>query len=270
MKTLYRLPALFLALGLVGLAPAIAQAETTVEETYVSTSGSTRMLLQLQRRQGDYQTTIAGKRWSGKITYGRVLGHNGNRTIHATFKDSADPVPDRFNPPYCEGDLTLRQTVEKNRFVINAQWTVKGGKNCPAVGRTNTVRLVEDLPIADRQGDFYFENSKQWFGPWTGQNDFHTWDYWKAVSADGKLNCRATPNGKIVKVYKKGEWFKSRYDGRGIASAILGAENRETHPSAIVPSQIKGAPWLLTQDKCFVRANDRHIEPIPAWNLLQN
>jgi hypothetical protein len=72
-----------------------------------------------------------------------------------------------------------------------------------------------------------------------------TWDQWNVVSRDGELNCRTTPNGRIVKVYKSGKdrVFATRDNDNAIQLA-------------------NGSPWLLTRDRCYVRAHTQYIQPI--------
>ncbi|HEY9907708.1 MAG TPA: hypothetical protein V6D18_08860, partial [Thermosynechococcaceae cyanobacterium] len=145
--------------------------------------------------------------------------------------------------------------------VLAATWRVTRGKNCPVINQTISLRLVEALPVADSQGNYFFENSKEWYGIDAGQNVFHTWDSWQVVDASGALNCRVRPNGEVLKTYRKGDRITSLYDGRGHASAILGADNQEKNPSLLQPKNIKGAPWMQTRDRCFVRANRQYIQP---------
>ena len=77
-----------------------------------------------------------------------------------------------------------RQAVGRStqlRMLMN--WTVRGGKNCPSVGQSFTMTLLEAIPQADRNGD-------------------HTqsWGLWQVIATDGKLNCRATANGKVIAI----------------------------------------------------------------------
>ncbi|MEP0874211.1 hypothetical protein NDA01_31450 [Trichocoleus desertorum AS-A10] len=237
--------------------------------SYVSANGSTRLLLDEKNWYGEYQTQINGKVWAGEITPGRILGHTGNRAMYSSFKDNPGVVlesPDEVNS-FCSGGFTAIQTVENGRYVLKARWSASEGKNCPGVGQPITLRLVEALPIADKKGDYFFENSKEWYGLPNGQNEFHTWDLWQVVDASGPLSCRVKPNGKIMKTYRRGDRITAGYDGRGHASAILGADNKETHPSALNPSSIKGAPWMRTSDKCFVRANRQYIQPLSGSKI---
>ena len=244
------------------LSPAVAHAADW-GTNYASSFGSTRLLLKNDGGEaiGDYQTQISGTTWSGQIRTQRILGHNGNRAFYGSFTDR--PGNNLFRPSAgvsCTGDFVGIQTVEADRYVVQASWKVTGGSQCPTIGQTFSLRLVESLPVADSQGNFTRSNTGTWYGLGSGQNEVHTWDRWQAVDANGTLNCRDRPNGQMVRTYRKGDLFASRYDGRGIATAILGANNSEDNPS--VTMQVKGDPWMLTQDRCFVRSNSRYIQPL--------
>lgn len=259
-------------IALTALAPAVlpfspslaAPAGADLYSTYLSASGSTRLRLNNETGAIDYQTQIKGQIWSGQVQPLRRLGHNGNRSIMGPFRDVLSRSFVNQPETFCAGDFSTSQTVVNNRYVLQSTWRVMGGRNCPMLGQSVNLRLVEAVPVADRQGDFFFDNSKAWSGLDPGQNDFHTWNRWQVVDASGALNCRVKPNGAIAKTYRRGDRLTASYDGRGVASAILGANNTETHPSVLDPKRIKGAPWLLTQDKCFVRANSQYIQPLSA------
>jgi hypothetical protein len=65
-----------------------------------------------------------------------------------------------------------------------------------------------------------------------------------------------------MRSYRRGDQFGSRYDGRGTASAILGADNTESIPSTVFSGKIQGPPWMLTRDECYVRSNSKYIQPL--------
>jgi hypothetical protein len=254
------------------LAPSIAQADvfSPSATNYHSTSGTTRLILMKGEGSNagkwliDYQTQVNGETWSGSAQSTKVLGHDGNRNIGGTFKDFAGKSG---IPPYdgtversCTGDFTVIQTAPADRYQLKMIWTVTGGKNCGSIGKTFNIDLSETLPIADANGDFQIQNTATWGGLNSGQNDFHTWDRWQVV--DDRLNCRKRPNGEIVSTYRRGDRFESRYDGRGMASAILGADNTEISPSVLFSGKIKGAPWMMTSDGCYVRSNRKYIQPL--------
>jgi hypothetical protein len=251
-----------------------AGAATARSSNYQSNSGATRFLL-INEGEGaaqwrmDYQTTVQGQRWSGEVQAQRVLGRDGNRSIYGTFKDMPGTYINPREPQvFCTGDFVGTQSFRNDRYFLDVQWSVTGGKGCPTIGQKVNLQLSEAIPVANAAGDFYFENSRVWFGLGTGQNEFHTWDRWQVVES-GSLNCRERPNGAIVRKYRQGDHFEAKYDGRGIASAILGADNTETNPSSMDPNTIKGKPWMLTTDKCFVRSNRRHIQPLSASQPFQ-
>ncbi len=98
------------------------------------------------------------------------------------------------------------------------------------------------LPRPNSRGDFTPRNANTYQSE---TNGMVTWPTWRVVSSDGELNCRATPNGRIMKVYL------ARRDR-------IQAETR----GANAISFSGGAPWMLTRDRCYVRANARYIQPI--------
>ena len=251
------------------------QSSAHANSNYANVAGTVKLLLRNSEQERplpwymDYQAEIQGKTWSGEVQPQRVLGHDGNRTIYGTFKDMPGTSVEREANVFCTGDFTAMQSFKQQRYWLNVSWHSTGGKNCPTIGKTVNLQLAEALPIADAQGDFFFANSRAWNGLESGQNDFHIWDRWQVVDASGRLNCRARPQGKVVRTYRKGAQLAARYDSRGVASAILGADNSETSPSLMDPANLKGAPWLLTQHNCFVRANRRYIEPLSISQPFQ-
>jgi hypothetical protein len=98
------------------------------------------------------------------------------------------------------------------------------------------------LPRASQSGDFTQRNANI-----RRINDqrWGTWDRWNVVSRDGELNCRNSPNGQVVKVYKTGK--DKVFATRSADNAIR---------------TLNGSPWLLTSDRCYVRANNQYIQPI--------
>lgn len=99
------------------------------------------------------------------------------------------------------------------------------------------------LPRSNRRGDFTPANANTFVSETNGRV---TWPYWRVVSSDGELNCRQTPNGRIVRVYLNHR-DRVQAELRG-GNAFVAATN--------------GAPWLLTRDRCYVRANTQYIQPV--------
>lgn len=76
-----------------------------------------------------------------------------------------------------------------------------------------------------------------------------TWPDWQVVSSDGELNWRQTPNGRILRVY---------FNNHDRVHAELRSGNAFVSAS-------NGSPWMLTRDRCYVRANVPYIRPVPNW-----
>jgi hypothetical protein len=251
-------------------APSIAQAADTapVFTHYQSAASTTRVLLtsfgpsQSNKWIMDYQTKINGETWSGSAQFTRVLGQNGNRALYGTFKDYAGDTgrpPNNGSERSCSGDLTASQTAPNGRYQLKATWKVTGGKNCATIGKTFNLDLAESIPIADANGNFQFQNASAWTGLGPNQSDLSTWERWQVV--DDGLNCRARPNGAIVRTYRRGEQFAPRYEGRGgNPTAFLGSENTEAAPDQV--RQFKGDPWIRTRANCYVRSNSQYIQPL--------
>jgi len=99
------------------------------------------------------------------------------------------------------------------------------------------------LPRPNRNGDFNSRNANTFLSE---TNGMVTWPYWQVVSSDGELNCRQTPNGRIMRVYLNNR-DRVRAELRG-GNAFVTASN--------------GSPWMLTRDRCYVRANSQYIKPV--------
>ncbi|MDX2231392.1 MAG: hypothetical protein NW220_17285 [Leptolyngbyaceae cyanobacterium bins.349] len=99
------------------------------------------------------------------------------------------------------------------------------------------------LPQPNRRGDFNASNANTFLSE---TNGMVTWPTWQVVSSDGELNCRATPNGRIVKVY-----FAKR---NRVQAELRGGNAFVSAPN--------GSPWMLTRDRCYVRANSRYVQPL--------
>lgn len=125
---------------------------------------------------------------------------------------------------------------------IEARWTITGGNNCPALGKTGSLNLVEPLPQADHSGDYTPGNANA-NTAMSQTNGEYTWPTWIATSADGTLNCRATPNGAVKFTYKAGQRIE-------VADRCGNAFDSSA-----------GSPWLRTTKGCFVRANRQYIAP---------
>ncbi|MEG4285616.1 hypothetical protein QUB68_21035 [Microcoleus sp. A006_D1] len=116
---------------------------------------------------------------------------------------------------------------------------MKGGENCPSIGQTFKVNLVEPLPRANASGDYTSSNANTWLSQTAGSV---TWPAWRVSSRDGELNCRQTPNGGIQRVYRANR-------------DTIYAELRGGNAIMIADDQ----PWLLTIQGCYVRANSQYI-----------
>jgi hypothetical protein len=197
---------------------------------------------------GVYTARAGGHLWLGRVTLGAINHGVGNQWRYdGTFTDAWRTQSSEGQT--CTGNfgVFVSSVGRDNPYKTAAvTWKVTGGSGCPSVGQTFNLTLREALPIADADGNFNNRNAMGWYGG--TQNT--TWGSWRTVTSS--LNCRKTPNGEILKTYGQGQTLKAEADRSG--SSFLGANGGGS-------GTLNGAPWLKTQDKCYVRANSRYITP---------
>lgn len=207
---------------------------------YRSTSGKTELRISEWNatrvdRPGSYTTHIGDQTWNGSLKV-NVEGSSTNLFYQGTFEDS----PLRNSRIKCTGTIAMnRREIDARRGMnLAVSWTVTGGNQCPAIGQTFTMTLPEALPVASDRGDY-----------------IQSWGRWQVVSADGQLNCRATPNGNVLHTFKRGD--EIFLDGR-LGDTI---------------SMHNGSPWMYVPylgypyrdanyKPCYVRANVQYIAPL--------
>jgi hypothetical protein len=209
---------------------------------YTTTTGQTRFVLDLSRSKPsvEYVSRIQGKDWIGSANVSGVpVPNSGVSRYRGTFRDfRTGPGTEQI----CTGTIDILDNLPAQRFSVT--WKATGGTSCPVIGQTVTLNLVDALPRSDARGDFTPAIVDQW----NGGTQFSTWRGWRVVSADGSLNCRATPNGAIRRTYKTGDSITAFRDRSGLAMTIF-----------------NGSPWLRTSDNCFVRANSRFMQPTNSF-----
>lgn len=209
---------------------------------YTTTTGQTRFVLDLSRSQPsvEYVSRIQGKDWIGAANVSGVpVPASGVSRYRGTFRDFRTGAGAE---QFCTGTIDILDNRPGQRFSVT--WNVAGGKAYPVIGQTVTLNLVAALPPPDARGDFTSASVDQWHGG----TQASTWRGWRVVSADGFLNCRATPNGTIRRTYNLGEPIAAFRDRSGLAMTTF-----------------NGAPWLRTADNCLVRANTRFIQPTNSF-----
>ncbi|MEG5174750.1 hypothetical protein QUB25_21815 [Microcoleus sp. B3-D7] len=211
--------------------------------TYVNPNGKTTLNLSEKgnNRSGFYITKVGNREFLGNIQITRSEGAAGSYYYNGTFKDSASGPGRKI---VCSGDITIvrRQVGRSSQLGAEVTWKVKGGENCPSMGQTFKVNLVEALPRPNASGDYTSSNANTWLGQTSGLG---TWPSWRVTSRDGELNCRQTPNGAIKQVYRANQ-------------DPIAAELRGTNAIKIENDQ----PWLLTTKGCYVRANSQYVQPV--------
>ncbi|MBD1827850.1 hypothetical protein NDI47_20570 [Microcoleus vaginatus GB1-A2] len=211
--------------------------------TYVNPNGKTtlNLLEKGNNRSGFYLTKVGNREFFGNIQITRSEGAAGSYYYNGTFKDSAIGPGRKI---VCSGDIAIvrRQVGRSSQLGAEVTWKVKAGENCPSIGQTFKVNLVEALPRPNASGDYTSSNANTWSSQ---TNGFVTWPAWRVTSRDGQLNCRKTANGAIQQVY--------RADRDTVAAELRGA-------NAI--TMANGQPWLLTRQGCYVRANSQYVQPV--------
>ncbi|MEG4044779.1 hypothetical protein [Microcoleus sp. Pol17_C1] len=230
---------ILLSTGVVSLIWCAAASATT----YVNPNGKTTLNLSEKgnNRSGFYITKVGNREFLGNIQITRYEGAAGSYYYNGTFKDSASGPGQKI---VCSGDITIvrRQVGRSSQLGAEVTWKVKGGENCPSIGQTFKVNLVESLPRPNASGDYTSSNANTWLGQTSGLG---TWPSWRVTSRDGELNCRQTPNGAIKQVYRANQ-------------DPIAAELRGTNAIKIENNQ----PWLLTTKGCYVRANSQYVQPV--------
>jgi hypothetical protein len=129
-----------LAIGSILLLPSSAQATI-----YQTPSGSTQLFMDSSNPNSpwrmDYRTKTEDEAWSGEINPTKVVQQNGTATIYGTFQDSpGDRLSDKI---FCTGDVVAIQTFAIDRFQLNINWSVTGGKACTEIGTQFKLNLSE-------------------------------------------------------------------------------------------------------------------------------
>jgi len=177
----------------------------------------------------------------GNIQITRSQGAVGSYYYNGTFKDSAIGPGRKI---VCSGNITIvrRQLGRSNQLGAEVPWKVKAGENCPSLGKTFKVNLVEALPRPNARCDYTSSNANTWLTETAGSG---TWPTWRVTSREAELNCRKTPNKAIQRVY--------RADRDTVAPEHRGVK-------AIMMAN--GQPWLLTRQRCYVRSNSQYVQPV--------
>jgi hypothetical protein len=129
-----------LAIGSITLLPSAAQATI-----YQTPSGSTQLLINSSNPNSpwrmEYRTKTQDETWFGEINSTKIVQQNGTTTMYGTFQDS--PGDRLSNKIFCTGDVVAIQTFAIDRFQLNINWTVTGGKACTETGTQFQLQLAE-------------------------------------------------------------------------------------------------------------------------------
>jgi hypothetical protein len=187
-----------------------------------------------------------GPLWTSKLTLTRSnSGTGGNRVYSGTF---VQEIPLETGTITCSGEVTLNRTRsgrENLRHAVTMTRKFTGGSNCSQIGETDTWNFNEAIPQAGDRAEYNDTNAYTWLN---ANRKASTWIEWQLQSGIRQLNCRATPNGRVSKVFRN--------------------SNRITIPSNLTLNggsafQTAGQKsWLLTDQNCYVRANSRYIRPV--------
>ena len=241
-----------IALGFLGwMGISAIAAHPASASDYASTSKATTLRLD-EKNMGStdfYSTLINGRTWQGEIKVDRreespltLPPGEGVRIYYGTFRDNPDRLVTTIDGKWkCTGTIKMTrvmgsQSRAKPGAELRVQWQVTGGNQCPNMGKSYNLSLAESLPPVNSKGDY-----------------LESWQRWRVVSADGELNCRQTPNGKIVRVFKSNqdEIVPEGRSGNAITTYFNG------DPWLSIPASLKAGTQA-----CYVRANSRFIQPI--------
>lgn len=226
--------------GLVLSAMTMTLASPAQASLYRSASGSTQLGIiernvSAEKHTGSYVTVMGGQTWNGSF---KAIGEGilGSYLYQGEFEDSPAGKPN----VKCTGTIQMsrRPLGRSATMSLETTWNVMGGTQCPSIGKMFKLTLIESLPKANAKGD-YTEG----------------WGRWKVTSTDGKLNCRATPNGKILLTFQGTDTIT--IDGR--AGGPFTRLNGDSWMYLAYPRY----PATDADFKpCYVRANSQYIQPL--------
>jgi hypothetical protein len=116
--------------------------------------------------------------------------------------------------------------------------------------------LTEPYPLPDRQGDYY-TNHTPLKGKVPKASKLMPGSLWLVVSAG--LNCRRslTTKSAIVRQFKRGDVLQAEVARGGSDEVLQNAKDTEGRPW--MPVRPKS---LERKDICYVRANNRFLQPV--------
>jgi hypothetical protein len=186
--------------------------------------------------------TPDGPLWTTDLTITQSnSGTGGNRIYTGTF--SQDTTVET-----CTGDVTLtrsRTGRDTIRHLITMTRKFTGGYNCSQVGQTDTWGFRETVPEEGDRIEYNANNADRWINL---DNRNSTWIKWQLQRGISQLNCRATPNGRITKVFQSSDVINVPTDVTLAGKSAFRAAGQSS--------------WLLTDQNCYVRANSRYIRPV--------
>ena len=94
----------------------------------------------------------------GNIQITRSQAAAGSYYYNGTFKDSAIGPGKKI---VFSRDITIvrRQVGRNSQLGTEVTWKVKAGENCPSIGQTFKVNLVEALPRPNASGNYTSSNA---------------------------------------------------------------------------------------------------------------
>lgn len=213
--------------------------------TYTNSDQSFALSLDEIKGSNNFYYRDSGNRnFVGHIKIIKTSKTAGSVTYDGTFQE--DLIGKVSRPISCVGNINIVRQKSGNQVQAKLTQVAKSGKNCPSIGQTFKITLVEPLPIPDKNGNFTPQNSDTNLSETSG---FLTWLKWQVVSSDGELNCREKPDPKstIKFVYRTGD--RLQVETRGESAFRL----------------TNGASWMHTVSPkgiCYVRANSQFIKPV--------
>ncbi len=231
---------------------ALAHAPTNwIHTTYSNGVTAIAVAETTQERDNIYKTVVNGQPVLGWFRLSDIHHGKTHTDLSGVFEDICSgsihirrPNRQAGRPIVAEVTwVVTRQAVLSHRNRNNGDLSKPSACNVP-LGQKFKLNLPEALPHPNKRGEFTNATSNTFLSE---VYDFYAWPQWIVISADQVLNCRKQPNGAIQQTYRRGQIIRK-----------LGREMLDGRSLIELPN---GSAWLRTQQKCYVRASDRDLQP---------
>ncbi|MEM6433443.1 MAG: hypothetical protein AAF773_06245 [Cyanobacteria bacterium P01_D01_bin.115] len=211
--------------------------------------------LEVGHRYSGYEIVIGGEKIYGEFHIDHIHSDQTYTYFTGTFID------------FCTGEISIRRPQPQSELPMVAQvtWIVNRqpvdfnyrstlpnddrsqNQDCTVPnGQKIQLNLPEAVPQPDSQGEFTRDNSRTFL---LEGRDFYVWPQWRVLAHEAQLDCHGQPDDEVIQYsYQSGEII-TKFGGEMLEGSNL-----------IKLSD--GTSWLKTQEKCYVRASNRHLAPV--------